>query len=617
MNLASLLSGPLPARLALSAGAIGAVAITVLYLVRLRRRRVVVSFAPLWLATAGPRRTTSWARRLRDLLSLMLALLLFSLVLLAAVDPRPAAADRAGRSVVVLIDRSASMSARDSDGGNLGNLEPTTRLERARAGAIAIVDGLAGADRALIASFASDAVAETGFEADAGRLRRAIAAVAPSEEPGDLPRALTFASAILRGRPRPTVVLVSDGGFSDEARRAGPSDVDLRYAAIGRTDRRGGNVGIISFAARRLPADPTAVEAALVVQNFGPRQVSVAVDISAGDSTVERLRLDLAPGERRRHQLANVFAPDARLKARLLPPADDDLALDDTAYAIVPPLPHRRILRVGRPDLYLDGALLSLGRTVTVERLPLAEAEARRARWPEYDLVVFDGVAPAAAPDKGRFLYLDPHGPGSPFPDRGSVRDPVIADVRRDHPLARQLDLGDVNIASARRLGLAAGDVAVAGSFGVPLLIARERPGLRVAATSFDPRRSDLPMRPAFPLLITNVLAWMGPKADATIEAPPALLTGASARPREDLPEVAISHAGFHQVGDMVFAANLGDARESDTAPVRELALAGRKLAPPDPPVWRGRLRAGALALGLAVLLLLGEWVSYHRRWTT
>ena len=197
------------------------------------------------------------------------------------------------------------------------------------------------------------------------------------------------------------------------------------------------------------------------------------------------------------------------------------------------------------------------------------------------------------------------------------MRDPVIADVRRDHPLVRQLDLGDVNIAAARRLTLAAGDVAVAGSFGLPLLIARERPGLRIAATSFDPRRSDLPMRPAFPLLIANALAWAGPKADAAIDAPPALLTGASARPREDLPEVSIAHAGFHQVGDMVVAANLGDVRESDTTPSAELELGGRKLAAPDPPAWRGGVRAGALALWLALALLLFECVSYHRRWTT
>ena len=614
MSLATLMSGPLPVRAAVVAGAVSAAAITALYLVRLRRRRVVVSFAPLWLPAAGPRTTTSWARRLRNLLSLLLALAMFGLVLLAAIDPRPAAADRAGRSLVVLIDRSASMSARDGDRTASG----TTRLDRARARATEIVDGLGGADRALVASFAADAVAESGFEADAGRLRRAVAAVAPSEEPGDLPRALAFASAILRGRPRPTVVLVSDGAFSDEARRTSPPELDIRYAGVGPPGRPGHNVGIISFAARRLPVDPSAVEAALVVQNFGVRPASVAVDISAGDATVERVRLDLAPGERRRHELPNVFAPDAKLQAKLLPPADDELALDDVAYAVVPPLPHRRILRVGSADLYLDGALLSLGRTVAVDRLTLAAAEAQRAHWSDYDLVVFDGVAPAAPPDQGRFLFLDPHGPGNPFAERGAVRDPVIADVRRDHPLARQLDLSDVNIASARRLALAAGDVTVAGSFGVPLLIARERPGLRIAAVSFDPRQSDLPMRPAFPLLIANALAWAGPKSDdAAIEAPPALLTGASARPREDLPEVAIAHVGFHRVGDMVVAANLSDARESDTATPADLALGGRKLAPPDPPAWRGDIRVGHLALWLALALLLLEWASYHRRWTT
>jgi hypothetical protein len=364
------------------------------------------------------------------------------------------------------------------------------------------------------------------------------------------------------------------------------------------------------------------VEAAVVVQNFARKPASIAVQISAGDTTVERVRLELAPGERRRHQLPNVFAADTRLRARLLTaagaPADDDLALDDTAFAVVPPLPRRRVLRVGGTNLYLDGALISLGRTVTIDRLSLPAAEAQRARWADYDLVVFDGVAPGAPPTQGRFLYLDPHGPGSPFAERGSVRDPVIADVRRDHPLARQLDLGDVNIATARRLALAPGDVAVAGSFGVPLLIARERPGLRVAATSFDPRRSDLPMRPAFPLLIANALAW-APRAaaDAAVDAPPALLTGGSARLGEDQPEVAITHVGFHQIGNAIVAANLGDARESDTEPASELALGGRKLAPPDPPAWRGGVRAGALALWLVLALLLAEWVSYHRRWTT
>ena len=181
--------------------------------------------------------------------------------------------------------------------------------------------------------------------------------------------------------------------------------------------------------------------------------------------------------------------------------------------ATIPPLPRRRILRVGGADLYLDGALLGLGRTVHVDRLPAADADRAAARARDYDLVVFDGVTPSAPPTAGRFLYFDPQGPGSPFAaarEARPVRDPVLdpASLRRDHPLLRQLDLTDVNVAEAHRLVLGPGDVALAASFDVPLIVARERPGLRIAALAFDPRRSDLPMRPAFPLLVANALAW-------------------------------------------------------------------------------------------------------------
>src|SRR5437899_1623047 len=140
----------------------GAAALTGLYLLKLRRRRVVVPFAPLWIPQGGDRRSERWARRLRRWLSLAVQLALFGLILLAAAAPVPAAADRAGRSLLILIDRSASMSASD---------EPGTRLGAARARAQALVAGMAAADRALIASFAAGVTAESGFESDPARLR--------------------------------------------------------------------------------------------------------------------------------------------------------------------------------------------------------------------------------------------------------------------------------------------------------------------------------------------------------------------------------------------------------------------------------------------------------------
>jgi hypothetical protein len=585
-------SGALPTATAAIIGVAGAAAITALYLLRLRRRRVVVAFAPLWLGAAGAARAARRTRRLRHWLSLALALALLATILSGAVDrgrdtPERGAVDqslRGGRSLVLLIDRSASMSATDEAG---------SRLAAARRRAEEIVRGLTPADSALVASFAADATAESGFESDPRRLARAIAGVAPSDEPGDLQRALALAAAVLRGRPRPTVVLVSDGGFSDDARRLAPRDpdgraLDVRYAPVG---RRADNVGILSLAARRIPADPGAVETALVVQSFRPTAATVGIEVLSGGTIVDKIAPTLAPGERRRLTLPNLFAPDARIEARLT--GADDLAADDHATATIPPLPHRRILRVGGADLYLDGALLGLGRTVRVDRLPAADADRAAARARDYDLVVFDGVTPSTAPVTGRYLYFAPQGPGSPFAaarETRPVREPVLdpASIRRDHPLLRQLDLNDVNVAEAHRLALAPGDLALAASFDVPLIVARERPGLRIAALAFDPRRSDLPMRPAFPLLVANALAWAA-RGDADDAGTPAVDPGTTAR----------------------------DARESDTTPVRTLALAGRVLAPPDPPARHSRASSGSWALMLAAALLLFDWLSYHRRWTT
>ena len=428
MNLASLLSGPLPARAAAVAGAIGgAAAITALYLVRLRRRRVVVSFAPLWLDAVGPRRTDQLgAPAARSAVAAAGAGAARRCVLLAAVDPRPAAADRAGRSLVVLIDRSASMSARDGAG------DAARRRPRARAHAI--VDGLAAADRALVASFAVRRRRRERLRGRRrGRLRaRGRRASRPARSPGDLPRALDVRGGDPARPPAP------DGRAGQRRRvqrrrppRTIPADVDVRFAGVGlASGRRGGNVGIISFAARRVPADPAAVEAALVVQNFGGTPAAVA----RRHRGRRRHRRARAPGPGAPASAGGTSCPtcsraDARLQARLLtadgrPLAQggaDDLALDDTAFAVVPPLPRRRVLRVGGADLYLDGALLSLGRTVTVDR---ADAGGRRgaaralARLRPRHLR--RRHARGAARPTGRFLYLDPHGPGSPFAERGT-----------------------------------------------------------------------------------------------------------------------------------------------------------------------------------------------------
>ncbi|HET6284892.1 MAG TPA: VWA domain-containing protein [Polyangia bacterium] len=638
--LSDVVLGGLSAGATAGIAAAGALVLAGLYLLKLRRRRVLVSFSPLWTSQFGERRYQRWARRLRRWMSLLLQLVFLGLVVVAAADPRPAGSDRAGRDIVILVDRSASMSAVD---------EPGTRLGRARQAANELISGLGAGDRAMVISFASGVTAESGFETDGGRLRAATAAIGPSEEPGDLTRALAFAAAALRGRAHPTVVLMTDGGFPPDQRQqvawtpaadgVSLAGIDVRQVLVG---RRRNNVALLSFAARRSPGDATSVEAALVVQNFRATPSRVLVEITAGPDRipVERVRLSLGPGERRRHLLSDVGAASPELEARLLPAEGgnaDDLAVDDRAFALVPGLTRLKILRVGGANLFLDGALLSLGDSVAVRRLSAAAAEASRATWPSYDAVIFDSVAPTPAPTTGRFLYLDPQGPGSPMAVRGTLVEPVLSEVKRGHPLLRQLTLADVNIAEARRLVLEPGDVTVASSLGAPLMATRTRPGLRAVVVAFDVRRSDLPMRSAFPLLLANALGYLADKdtsetlsfatgrnAHVAVGASRQTMTvvdpagGATTRTAfADSIDFPITRTGFYRIDSrLTVPANLSDAVESDTEPVKNLTLGGRALAPPDPPRKGPRRALWMMALVAAVALTLFEWCSYHRRWT-
>jgi hypothetical protein len=340
--------------------------------------------------------------------------------------------------------------------------------------------------------------------------------------------------------------------------------------------------------------------------------------------------------------LAQLPSQRPELEARLLFPSGqrDALPADDHAYAVVPERPRRRVLVVGAPNLYLDGALLSFGDGVTMRRVAPAALEATRAEWSAYDAVVFDAVAPVPAPTAGRFVYFDPQGAGSPFAERATVRDPVASDVQRRHPLLQYLSLADLNIREARRLVPASDDVVVASSFGAPLIIARRRPGLALVALSFDVRRSDLPLRPMFPLLLANTLEWLD---DRTSEAVSAQRTGQVARipiagadgtvvvrgPRGETSraasvggsvELALPWQGFYHLsssgGSRVIAANLADPTESDLSRVPSLALGGRTLQPWTPPPPTRRTPWALMAVVAALALSLFEWGSHHRRWT-
>src|SRR3954447_11058582 len=101
---------------AAAAAAIAVPALLVLYFLKLRRREVPVASTLLWRKAIQDLQVNAPFQKLRRNLLLLLQLILLILLLLAFMRPVSNYTAPPGQTTVILIDRSASMAAKDQDG---------------------------------------------------------------------------------------------------------------------------------------------------------------------------------------------------------------------------------------------------------------------------------------------------------------------------------------------------------------------------------------------------------------------------------------------------------------------------------------------------------------------
>jgi hypothetical protein len=633
------LAGASPSLLAGAFVAVGG-ALVALYVLKLRRRRVEVPFSQLWRKVLRDVESTALWRRLRRLLSLLLQLTLLALLLFAVGDPR-LAVSKSGRTVALVVDVSASMQAREGGG---------SRLTRAIDAARAEVRGLGGADEALLIAMGARPAPLTGLTHDGGELLRALDGLEATDAPADLDGALRLAAAALRGRPHPTLILIGDGGWEqsavDRIKLAGgngPGDidlagVDLRYLPVGAP---ADNLAITAFAVRRYRANQTAYEVLVEVQRFAPAgaegQAACALELRQDGEVVNVERLTLKPGEKLQRLYPNLAGEGTRLEAVLRRDgAPDALAVDDHAYALLPPRKKLKVLLVSPGNLFLEGALL-LDENLEVQKVAPAAWSPAEAK--KYDALVLDGFVPDEPPPVSA-LYVDPRGDKSPFAVRGELTNPIVTEAAEKHPLMRWVTLADLNISRASRFQLRPGDVAVASALREPIIVARDEGQRKLVAFGFDLRRSDLPLRVAFPVLVVNALDWFagadtGLMASFSLAQPWRLPAPAAAElevkdPSGRVARVPVrdgratfvgTRVGYYEVSapggaPRLVAANLASASESHLQVREQLVVGGQTVRAPEPGRAGVSRALWSYLLVVVLLLTLVEWWTYNRRVT-
>src|SRR5207244_5545110 len=97
-----------------------------------------------------------------------------------------------------------------------------------------------------------------------------------------------------------------------------------------------------------------------------------------------------------------------------------------------------------------------------------------------------------------------------------------VGAAREDDPLLADVSLAGIHVNRSRHLDLPPWADSVLESPETPLLVRGEPGGRRVAVLGFDVHESDLPLQPAFPVLVQHLLDWLVPSgsvATPTIRA--------------------------------------------------------------------------------------------------
>jgi hypothetical protein len=615
-------------------GGLIAIPIILLYMLRLRRREVTISSTFLWKQVLQDNEANSPWQRLRRNLLLFLQLLILLFLILALARPfRTVPAVSAGQ-VTVLLDASASMNATDGEDGE-------TRFSVAKREALDIIETLSVGDKMTIIRVADVPEALISSSSNKAELRDAVDDAKPAVVTGDWEAALNLAAAGGAGAEDFTIVIISDGGLPESAGLQGISG-ELRYVPVGTASD---NVAITALAVRALPGD--APEMFAQITNYGATEARVVFTLLVDNERFATTNEVVAPGDNLpiiSSQLPDNFNTlEARLTQSVNSLAPDYLPVDNVAYAVSESGGDRRVLVITEGNIFLEQVLRSL------PGIDPVRTNGESGIPDGYDLYIFDQTTPDALPD-GDVMFINPDAsvPGlfTLGAENENTNNPSAAG---GDPRMTFVDVGQLNVLKFRQIFGADWADALITVDGGALLLAGEVGGRQAAIMPFDLRESDLPLQITFPILMSNLTEWFTPRTAITTVNSLSVGESLEIRPpfeadaiRVTLPDgetqertleretaifAATEQQGVYQlevlngdavIGRQLFSVNLFSPLESAIAPIAQtdLTIEGATISTEESAELGQQEFWGLIAVA-ALLILLIEWVVYHRRMRT
>ena len=424
--------------------------VILLHFIRARKKRQDVSALFLWKQAKEQAETR---RRFSPSWLLALQLAFVTLAALALAQPNVVLANRPDR--ILIVDTSASMAARDSEGVRLERAVNQAKTLGRSAGQVALIRA---STEAQVVQPLTNSVADVETSLDA------LVAV---DDTANLERAVSLARSL---SPTAEVHVFTDQTLSES---------NLTLHSI-RGDALNLGISALELGLQQLFVS--------VVSNH-PRPQELTLELYQNGNLISQAPMLVAAGGQANTSFP-VQSSDGVFEARILAPEWDALSLDNSAFV------GQETMRVvsNNNNNALARAFSSLP-NVDYQILPNAALSA-----PDFDLRVIVGTLPEEV-TQGNFILFAP-----------PVETPnyqLISDWDRANPLFRFVDLRDSSLGLANPVPFSNPEwqVLAQSTDLTPVVLESRQDGLNIVAFNFAPSQSDLVNRSAFPLLMANIVA--------------------------------------------------------------------------------------------------------------
>jgi len=465
-----------------------------IHTLRPKPKPVEVTNLFLWQEVLSEKTRNITLKQLKKTLPLLFQILIVILTALALANPVWLYFTPQKGDMILIVDTSASMKTKRASG---------TRFDLAREKTLELIDQKEANQKVLIIEAGSEPTLKSGFLEDTAQAKDLMKSLEPSDVPGKLEKAIYLALSFVDPSKDDSIYLITDGAGCDLSRL-----LQIHHKIVPILISGGEkNIGITKFEFRQEIDYQDRYEIMLEVKNFTPQPIDCPIRLSIDKYTIVETQIEFEALEKKL-----LIFPYSRLItgiARAELDIDDDFTVDNAAYLSLSVSKDIWVMFVSKGNYFLE-KLLEAYPNFLVNSVK----EIIPSSWQEqamgHDIVIIDRMDFPAI-DAGNFLLIDSYSPSIPIVKTGQIDFPDVFDWDKRSPLTANLNLGGLTIEQAAKLQ--ADDMLrpVVESSQTGLMYTYEKDGMRAVFLGFDITRSDLPLKVAFPMMMSNIINWLNP----------------------------------------------------------------------------------------------------------